>query len=88
MCVTPVAWDSKRFCAVTYDTGDIIILIVCIYMPCDDWRPDGNVIEYIDILNEISTLSNGVKSDLYALEGILILTLVDLHIKLILLTVL
>ena len=68
-CVTPIAWDSKRFCAVTYDTGDIIILIVCVYMPCDDWRPDGNVIEYIDILNEISTLSNGVKADCICIGG-------------------
>ena len=68
-CVTPIAWDSKRFCAVTYDTGDIIILIVCVYMPCDDWRPDGNVIEYIDMLNEISTLSNGVKADCVCIGG-------------------
>ena len=54
--VTIVAWDSKRICAVTYDTGDFIILIICVYMPCDDWRPDGNLVEYTDILNEIYTL--------------------------------
>ena len=29
--VTTVAWDSKRFCAVTYDTGNFSILIIYVY---------------------------------------------------------
>ena len=67
--INPVSWDSKRFCAVTYNTGDNIILIICVYMPCDDWRNDGNVIEYIDILNEIYTLSVNIKADYICIGG-------------------
>ena len=67
--VNPIFCDSNRFCAVTYDNGINIILIVCIYMPCDDWRPDGNVIEYIDILHEIQTLSFSVKADFICIGG-------------------
>ena len=40
--VTPVYHESKRFCAVTVDTGLSKFLLVCIYMPCDDDRPGHN----------------------------------------------
>ena len=67
--VTPVPWDSKRFCAVIYNNGESKMLIVCVYMPCDDWRPDANVVEYNDILNEIFTLINSVDVDCFCIGG-------------------
>ena len=39
------------------------------YVPCDDWRSDGNVVEYNDILNEICTLSANVKADRICIDG-------------------
>ena len=38
-------------------------------MPCDDWRPDGNIVEYTDILNEIYTLSVNIKADCICIGG-------------------
>ena len=68
--VTPVHWDSSRMCAVIYTTADnISILVICVYMPCDDCRPDGNIIEYCHILNEISTLINSVNVDSICIGG-------------------
>ena len=67
--VTPIAWDSKRFCAVKYNTGNLNILIICVYMPCDDWRPDCNLVEFNDILNEICTLSVNVEADCICIGG-------------------
>ena len=58
--VTPVMWESSRGCAVTVELEGEILLLVCVYMPCDDWRHDGNVIEYKEILNEISVLCNSI----------------------------
>ena len=49
--VNPIPWESKRLCAVTYDTGENITLIICVYMPCDDWRHDGDLVKNTDILN-------------------------------------
>ena len=30
--INPVPWESKRFCAVTYNTGENITLIICVYV--------------------------------------------------------
>ena len=38
-------------------------------MPCDDWRHDGNLVEYTNILNEICTLSTNVKADYICIGG-------------------
>ena len=47
--VTPVTWDSTRCCAVTVDVAGEKLLIVSVYIPCDDWRHDKNEIEYKNI---------------------------------------
>ena len=66
---SPVPWDNKRFCAITYDTGKSKILIICVYMPCDNWRPDCNVLVYNDILNEICMLSTSVGAEFICIGG-------------------
>ena len=62
--IIPVPWQSDCMCAVKYINGNnVCLLIICVYMPCDDWRHDGNVIEYCNILNEISILISSVDAD-------------------------
>ena len=34
--VTPIPCDHKRMYCVPYDTGKVRLLIICVYMPCDD----------------------------------------------------
>ena len=67
--VTPVTWDSTRGCAVTVQVEGEILLLVCVYMPCDDWRHDANVLEYKNILNEISVLCNSINATYVCLGG-------------------
>ena len=38
-------------------------------MPCDDWRHDGNVIEYKEILNDISVLCNSINITYVCIGG-------------------
>ena len=68
--VVPVHWDSSRFCAVKYtNASNASILVICVYMPCDDWRPDGNIIEYNQLLQDISLLMNSVQVDSICIGG-------------------
>ena len=71
MChrVTPIPWESSRFCAVLLQVEEVKFLIVCVYMPCDDWRDNGNVIEYNNILNEINILANSVDATYMCIGG-------------------
>ena len=67
--VTPIPWESKRFCAVILEVDLVKFLIVCVYMPCDDWRGNGNVIEYNNILNDICIVSNSVGANYVCIGG-------------------
>ncbi len=58
--VIPVKYDSTRVCDVTAELGDTRMLMVCIYMPCDDNRPTHNIFDYKIALNDIKTICNSV----------------------------
>ncbi len=58
--MTPVKYDSSRVCAVTVELGHTRILIVCVYMPCDNYRPTHNILHYNIALNDIKTICNSV----------------------------
>ncbi len=44
----------------TVELGDTGILIVCVYMPCDDNRPTHTILDYNIALNDIKTICNSV----------------------------
>ena len=67
--VKPIPWDSTRLCAVTVNIGSDILLLVCIYMPCDDNRNDKNVVEYKEILNDISILCHSTNANFLCISG-------------------
>ena len=68
--VMPLECDSKRVCAVLINLArNVKMLLVSVYMPCDDRRPDGNLTEYIDTLNEIDIICNSVQVDLVCIGG-------------------
>ena len=70
MCnkVTPIEVESKRVCAVRVDLGGSVVLLVCVYMPCDDRCIYGNLEHFYECLNDIDMLLNDVLID-YAIIG-------------------
>ncbi len=44
--VTPIDIESQRLCAVSIEYENIKVLLICVYMPCDDNRPNQNIIEF------------------------------------------
>ena len=67
--VTPIPCDSKRICAVKVDFGEKSLLLICIYMPCDDRCRNQNINVYNDILNDIVILSNSIETDFLCIGG-------------------
>ena len=49
-------------CAVTVDIATEKLLLVCVYMPCDDGLNNQNVLEYKEILDSINILCNSTKA--------------------------
>ena len=45
--VTPIQNDSKRFCALHVNINSKTLLLICIYMPCDDRCRDQNARELV-----------------------------------------
>ena len=56
--VIPVHFESSRTCAVTIECDNFKVLLVCVYMPCDDNRPNSNIIEYKSVLSDIQSICN------------------------------
>ena len=67
--VVPVEYDSDRMCAVTVHVDEGILLLVCVYMPCDDRRPNDNLLEYIQVLNDIEVVCNIVDANFVCIGG-------------------
>ena len=67
--VTPVPWDSTRMCAVTVDVATEKLLLVCVYMPCDDGLNNQNVLEYKEILNNIDILCSSTNATMLCVGG-------------------
>lgn len=45
-------------CAVSVEFDRMKILIMNVYMPCDDNRPNHNIVEYNAVLNDMRTIFN------------------------------
>ena len=56
--VRVVPYESKRICAVEMECDIGKLLIINVYMPCDDNKQNGNVIEFRELLNDVCILSN------------------------------
>ena len=67
--VEPVPWDATRMCAVEVHLQEGVLLLVNVYMPCDDGRPDANVREYKTVLDEIVTLCNSSQASFLCIMG-------------------
>ena len=48
--IVPVKYESKRICAIIIDLGIEKLLLLNVYMPCDDRCLDQNINEYIQVL--------------------------------------
>ena len=67
--VTPVLFDSTRTCAVIIECDNFKVLLICVYMPCDDNRPDSNIVEYNSVLNDIQSIFNLVHDVQHVIIG-------------------
>ena len=67
--VTAVSVESTRLTAVTIETHAGNLLLLNVYMPCDDNQNRGNVVEYNDILNEICLICNSVDASYLCIMG-------------------
>ena len=67
--VTVVPIESTRLTAVTIECNAGKLLLVNVYMPCDDNKVRGNVVEYKDILNDICVLCNSVDATFLCIMG-------------------
>ena len=53
--VTPIPCDHKRMCGVLYDTGKVRLLIICVYMPCDDTSSD-SAATYVEVISKLTEI--------------------------------
>ena len=67
--IIPVRYESKRLCAVIIELGDEKLLMLNVYMPCDDRCLDQNINEYIQVLNDIEILCNSVNVNYICFGG-------------------
>ena len=68
--VVPVAYESKRVCAVIIHLDSKVkLVLLCVYMPCDDRCMGGNLIEYVQIINYIEIPCNTVDADFVCIAG-------------------
>ena len=67
--VSAISLDSKRMCAITVDVATEKLLIVCVYMPCDDGLNDHNVLEYKEILDNIDVLCHSTNATMLCVGG-------------------
>ena len=56
-------------CAVTFEYDSIKLLLICVYMPVDDNRPNQNIIEFNCILNDIKIICNSVDAQQVIIRG-------------------
>ncbi len=43
----PIDYESDRVCTVAMHMNDTVLLLICVYIPCDDRRLNQNLVEYI-----------------------------------------
>ena len=67
--VRVVPYESKRICAVEMECDTGKLLIINVYMPCDDNKQNGNVIEYRELLNDICILCNSTDATHLCIMG-------------------
>ncbi len=77
--VTPIDSESQHVCAVLIEYNSNKVLLICVYMPVDDNRPNQNIIEYNYVFNDIKTICNSVDAQQVIIGGDLNTDLVRDH---------
>ncbi len=54
--VTPIKTDHRRLSALSIRLNDIVLLLICVYMPCDSGSKHQENPEYVDTLNAIELI--------------------------------
>ena len=67
--VSPVECPSKRMCAITVDLPQVKLLLINVYMPTDTRYDRQNIIEYDNLLIDISALSERLGVDHIVIAG-------------------
>ena len=67
--IVPVKCESKKLCALIVELGGEKLLLVNVYMPCDDRCLDQNINEYVQALNDIEILCNSVSVNYICIGG-------------------
>ena len=64
-----ISCESNRICAISLHLNGLCFLLVNVYMPCDDRRENGNINEFIKILDEVSVMINRINPSHCILGG-------------------
>jgi hypothetical protein len=68
--VVSIEFDSDRVCAVNVHIGNgRSLLLICVYMPCDDRLRNGTLQEYIHALSDIEIICNMVDATYVCIAG-------------------
>ena len=67
--VSIVDFESDRVCAINVNLNGTSTLIICVYMPCDDNRPNHNMVEYNKVLSDIKLICDSSDAQQVILAG-------------------
>ena len=59
-CITPIKSTNKRISAVLMECGSIKLVLVCVYLPCDNWSNTKENPEYVECVDYVSRLKNKI----------------------------
>ncbi len=64
-----IDYESDQFCAIAVHMNDRVLLLIRVYMPCDDRRLNQNLVQYIHVLNDIEISCNMVNANYVCIGG-------------------
>ena len=68
--INEVPCDNKRMCALTANLSDTCrLLLINVYMPCDNRRRDGNFQSFIDVLGEVDRIIQAANPTIVYMGG-------------------
>ena len=66
-CVKPIISSNKRISCVILEVENVKLIIICVYLPCENWSTTTEDREYLDCLDHINQLI-----EMYDVQAILI----------------
>ena len=66
-CVKPIISSNKRISCVILEVENVKLMIICVYLPCENWSTTTEDREYLDCLDHINQLI-----EMYDVQAILI----------------